>query len=263
MNGALSVDWAVVIAGAVTGLLVGLTGVGGGALMTPLLLLVFGVAPVTAVATDLWFAALTKLAAVATHRVHTTIDWLVVRRLWLGSLPMALAMAWLIGAGVQIGKLEWLSKAVGAMVCVAALGLWFSPAVLQRLATAGRGVAPWRWQAQATVAAGALLGAVVALTSVGAGVLGSMLLLALYPRRLDAHRLVLADLVHATVLALVAGLAYVTRGLVDWHLLSGLLLGALPAAVLGSLWARRLPARKLQMLLAAVLLSLGIKAMVG
>lgn len=231
--------------------------------MTPLLILGFGVAPVTAVATDLWFATLTKMTAVVTHRTQTVTDWQVVRRLWMGSLPMAMTMAWLVSHGVHIGKLDWLSQGVGAMVCVAALGLWFGPALLGWLAATRLQAGPWRWQAQATAVAGLLLGAVVGLTSVGAGVLGTVLLLALYPRRLDTHRLVLADLVHASGLALVAGLVYATSNVVDWRLLGLLLLGALPAAVLGSLWARRLPVRKLQMLLAAVLLALGIKALAG
>jgi uncharacterized membrane protein YfcA len=249
-------------AGAATGLLVGLTGVGGGALMTPILLFL-GVPAAVAVATDLWFAALTKLAAIASHRRHTTIDWPVVRRLWLGSVPVALAVALLASLGARIGKVAWLSQAVGVMVCVAALGLLFGPMVLRRLQATAADAAPPRAQAALTVAAGALIGAAVALTSVGAGTLGSVLLLALYPRRLSTHRLVMADLVHATGLAAVAGLTYAAGSLVDWRMLGWLLAGSLPAAVLGSHLAGRLPARRLQLSLAAVLLLIGGKSAVG
>ena len=249
-------------AGAATGLLVGLTGVGGGALMTPLLLLVFGVPAATAVATDLWFAALTKLAAIATHRQRTAIDWPVVRRLWLGSVPLALTVALLTSVGAGIGKLPHLSQAVGVMVCLAALGLWFGPSALRRLAATPQRSEGGPLLAPLTIGAGALIGAAVALTSVGAGTLGSVLLLALYPR-LSLQRLVLADLVHATGLAAVAGLAYAAGRLVDWDLLCNLLLGSVPAAVLGSRWAGRLPARALQKALAAVLLLAGGKAVLG
>ncbi|MGC8808467.1 MAG: TSUP family transporter, partial [Thiomonas sp.] len=124
-----------IVAGAATGLLVGLTGVGGGALMTPLLLLL-GVAAPVAVATDLWFAALTKLAAITTYRRQTKVDWVVVRRLWLGSIPVALGVAWLASAEMGLGKVAWLSQAVGGVVCLAALGLWFGPALMRRLASA-------------------------------------------------------------------------------------------------------------------------------
>jgi len=249
-------------AGAATGLLVGLTGVGGGALMTPLLLFL-GVPAAVAVATDLWFAALTKLAAIASHRRHTVIDWPVVRRLWLGSVPVALAVALLATAGARVGKVAWLSQAVGAMVCLAALGLLLGPKALRRLAATPAQADPLRGQAALTVAAGALIGGAVALTSVGAGTLGSVLLLALYPQRLNTHRLVMADLVHATGLAAIAGLTYAAGSLVDWRMLGWLLAGSLPAAVLGSHLAGRLPARKLQVGLAAVLLLVGGKAALG
>lgn len=259
----MSVELGLIAAGAATGLLVGLTGVGGGALMTPLLLLVFGVAAPVAVATDLWFAALTKLAAIATHRRQTKLDWVVVRRLWLGSIPVALAVAWLTSAGMRMGKVAWLSQAVGAVVCLAALGLWFGPALMRRLAGTPQRSAPSRWQAPLTAGAGAAVGLAVALTSVGAGTLGSVMLLALYPRRLNMQRLVLADLVHATGLAIVAGLAYAASNLVDWRMLGCLLLGSVPAAVLGSRFAGRLPERPMQQALAAVLLLVGAKSALG
>lgn len=258
-------DAAYVVAGGLTGFVVGLTGVGGGALMTPLLLLVFGVAPVTAVATDLWFAAITKVVAASTHRRHAEVDWPVVRRLWLGSMPVALAVVALVSVRAQVGKSAWLSQAIGLMVCLAALGMLLGPWMLRRIraARASDSHPASRWQTPLTVLAGAFVGGAVALTSVGAGTLGSVLLMALYPLRLTAHRLVMADLVHAIPLALVAGLGYAGSGMVDWHLLGLLLLGSLPAAVVGSLLAGRLAHRRLQVALAVVLLLAGSKSILA
>ncbi|MGC8703415.1 MAG: sulfite exporter TauE/SafE family protein [Thiomonas sp.] len=206
---------------------------------------------------------MTKLAAITTYRRQTKVDWVVVRRLWLGSIPVALGVAWLASAEMGLGKVAWLSQAVGGVVCLAALGLWFGPALMRRLASAPQRAAPSRWQAPLTIGAGAAVGLAVALTSVGAGTLGSVMLLALYPKRLDMHRLVLADLVHATGLAIVAGLAYAASDLVDWRMLGFLLLGSLPAAVLGSRFAGRLPERPMQQVLAAVLLLIGAKSALG
>ncbi|MGC9185504.1 MAG: sulfite exporter TauE/SafE family protein [Thiomonas sp.] len=258
----MSADAALLLAGAATGLLVGLTGVGGGALMTPLLLLL-GVAAPVAVATDLWFAVITKIAAIAAHRRHATIDWPVVRRLWAGSIPVALAVAWLVSHGAQPGKVGWLSQAIGVMVCIAALGILLGPMLLRRLQRPAAHDLPPRWQVPLTSGAGAVLGGAVALTSVGAGTLGSVLLLLLYPQRLNAHRLVLADLVHATGLAVIAGTAYAARGLVDAALLGQLLLGSVPAALLGGYLAGRTPSLVLQRALAVVLLLIGGKTAWG
>ncbi len=253
-----------VVAGGITGLAVGLTGVGGGALMTPLLLLLFGIAPTTAVATDLWFAAATKVVAVSVHRRHATIDWLVVRRLWLGSIPLALVSVWIAGHVQPASKSAWLSHLIGVMVCIAALGMLAGPRIVRALAAQRPPSTVARpWQAPLTMAAGAALGAAVAFTSVGAGTLGSVMLMALYPLRLTVHRLVMADLVHAIPLSLVAGLAYGAHGLVDWPLLGMLLLGSVPGAIAGGLLAGRLPPRPLQVALAAALLLAGGKAAFG
>lgn len=255
-------DFAYVAAGAASGLLIGLTGVGGGALMTPVLLLVFGVAPANAVATDLWFAAITKLVAVLRHRRQAAVDWPVVRRLWLGSLPVALFAAVMVGMGAQLGKRAWLTQAVGLMVCLAALSLLFGPWLLRKAAAAPLDAAqpPPRWQAALTVCSGGGIGGAVALTSVGAGSLGVVLLMAIYRRQLSPQQVVLADLVHAIPLAVVAGLAYAGMGLVDERMLGLLLLGSLPAAWVGSHLAHLLPPRRLQVALAGVLLLVGVKS---
>lgn len=255
------IDGSYAIAGAVTGFIVGLTGVGGGALMTPILLLVFGVSPATAIATDLWFAALTKSVGAVVHHQSGQVDWQVVKRLWFGSLPVALITVVIVSAGNQIGKVDWLANTIGVVVIVTAVGLMMAPWLL-KMATTRRIEQPVKFksaQPMLTVAAGATLGVCVALTSIGAGALGSVMLLYLYPLRMSPHRLVATDLVHAIPLAVVAGSGYLMAGLVDGWMLASLLCGSIPAIVVGSLFARKVPGRLLQIALAAILLSAGMK----
>lgn len=250
-----------VAAGALTGFFVGLTGVGGGALMTPILLLAFGIPPEKAIATDLWFAAITKLVGAKVHHSSAEVDWRIVKRLWMGSLPVALLTVVFMSFGSEFAKVDWLTKAIGAVVMLTGLGLWLSPWVFVS-ARARRIDKPFKFKAlqpQMTILAGAILGLCVALTSVGAGALGSVMLLSLYPLRMTPHRLVATDLVHAIPLAVVAGSGYLFAGLVDWMMLLSLLIGSVPATILGSLLAKRMHARWVQCTLAAVLVSAGLK----
>ena len=159
------------IAGAVTGFVVGLSGVGGGALMTPILLLFFGVAPTTAIATDLWFSVVTKIVAVGIHRKGGQIDWQVVRRMWTGSLPMAAGVVFLVSSGAKVQKVAWLTQAIGLVVTITAISMIIGPKLLtfargQRLDHPAKFIAA---QPALTVVAGAILGLCVALTSVGGG----------------------------------------------------------------------------------------------
>lgn len=253
-----------IAAGALTGFVVGLTGVGGGALMTPLLLLFFNVPPVTAVATDLWFASLTKLVGAQTHRKSGKIDWQIVKHLWTGSLPVAMATVLLIHFGMKFQKVDWLTSAIGFLIMLTAVGLIFSPFILKRLRPQANNLnaQPEAIKPKTTVAAGGFLGLCVALTSVGAGALGSVLMMYLYPRRMQPHTLVASDIVHAIPLAMVAGLGYAFSGQVNVHMLANLLLGSLPAVVIGSMLATRLSSRLLQTSLAVVLLMVGVKTFV-
>lgn len=255
------IDWTYSLAGALTGFVVGLTGVGGGALMTPILLLVFGVSPVTAIATDLWFAAITKLVGARVHHANGNVDWQVAKRLWLGSLPLALFVVVLVSLGAQVAKVEWLSKAIGVVVLITAVGLLAAPRLMayarnRRVSQAERFKA---MQPVLTGISGAVLGLCVALTSVGAGALGSVMLLFLYPLRMTPHRLVATDIVHAIPLAVVAGLGYLFAGMVDGWMLISLLLGSIPAVLLGSLLAGKIAGRWIQIALALVLTMAGVK----
>lgn len=257
------IDGAYAAAGALTGFVVGLTGVGGGALMTPILLLFFAVPPTAAVATDLWFAALTKVVGGHVHYAAGQVDWQVVRRLWLGSLPAALAVVLLVSLGAAPGRVGWLTQVIGGVVVMTSLVLLAAPRLFAaaRRRRLGDPVRFKALQPGLTVACGAALGFLVALTSVGAGALGSVMLLYLYPLRMQPHRLVATDIVHAIPLAMVAGMGYLLAGLVDWRMLLSLLAGSLPAVVIGGLLSRRLAGRRLQIALAMVLLAVGVKTL--
>jgi uncharacterized membrane protein YfcA len=250
------------VAGATTGFLVGLTGVGGGALMTPLLLLIFGVAPLTAVGTDLWFAATTKMFATRVHQSHGLIDWQVVRRLWLGSLSASvLTLVWMKLHPVDQTAVTLLKTAIAAAVLVTAVGIVFQKplhAFGRRLRTTDADNFK-HWQPGLTVLAGTVLGVLVTLTSVGAGALGAVFLTYLYPLRLTLPRLIATDIVHAIPLAIFAGAGHLLMGNVNFGLLGNLLLGSVPAVFAGAMLSARLPHTMLRMALAAVLLTVGAK----
>jgi uncharacterized protein len=225
------------LAGFLVGVLVGFTGVGGGALMTPLLLLLFGIAPQTAIGTDLLFAAITKVFGAWVHGKRGSIDWLVLRRLASGSLPAAVITLLVIRYfPPDQGLKALLLPALGVALVVTSVAMLFQPR-LHRIGKTLRTTAPERFkQAQPglTVVAGALLGVLVTLTSVGAGALGVVMLVYLYPYRLTPPKLVGTDIAHAIPLALVAGLGHTSLGNVDFGLLGALLLGSIPGIVLGS-----------------------------
>lgn len=257
------IDTAYALAGALTGFVVGLTGVGGGALMTPILLIFFGVSPTTAIATDLWFAAITKLVGARVHHTNGNVDWQVAKRLWLGSLPMALLIVVIVSLGAQVAKVDWLTKAIGIVVLITAIGFLIAPK-LAAYAKGRRIGQPERFKAiqpALTVTSGGVLGLCVVLTSVGAGALGSVMLLYLYPLRMTPHRLVATDIVHAIPLAVVAGLGYLFAGMVDWWMLASLLVGSIPTVLLGSLMAGKVSGRWIQIALALVLLAAGVKVL--
>lgn len=255
-------DLMMVAAGAGTGLLVGLSGVGGGALMTPLLLLVFGVAPLAAVGTDLWFAAITKLFATRVHHNHGLIDWPVVRRLWTGSLTAsALTLIWMKLHPVDESAVTLLKTSIAVAVLLTAVGLLFQKQLhgLGRHLRTTDGTHFKALQAPLTVLAGALLGVLVTLTSVGAGALGAVFLAYLYPLRLTPPRLIATDIVHAIPLALFAGMGHLLIGNVNFGMLGNLLVGSIPAVIVGAMLSSRLPHALLRGILSVVLLLIGLK----
>jgi hypothetical protein len=229
--------------------------------MTPLLLLVFGVAPTTAVGTDLLFAGLTKIVASRVHHNAGLIDWQVVRRLWLGSLPASALTVLAIRQGLLLIDVAALKQVIGFAVLVTALGMLIQAklnALGKKLRLSDAEVFK-RFQPGLTVLAGVLLGFLVTLTSVGAGAVGAVLMAYLYPLRLTTARLVATDIVHAVPLALFAGIGHMLVGNVDFELLLWLLVGSAPGVWIGAKLSARLPQKYLRFGLAFVLATIGFK----
>ena len=250
------------LSGAAVGLIIGLTGVGGGSLMTPLLVLAFGAPPATAVGTDLLYAALTKSAGSVVHNLRGNVDWRVVRLLACGSVPAsALALFALSRIGVNS---EQTSRAISLTLGIAQLLTAISILMRARLLKlrAARNAAPDGSIAVATVAVGAILGLLVSLSSVGAGAIGMTALLMLYPAS-PVVRLVGTDIAHAVPLTLIAGGGHWILGSVDSQILASLLIGSAPGIVIGSYVAPRMPDRFLRSLLAAVLFIVGLRLIAG
>jgi uncharacterized membrane protein YfcA len=249
-------DFAHALSGFLIGLLVGVTGVGGGSLMAPILILIFGVAPTTAVGTDLWFACATKTVGGAIHHAKQNADLRIVGTLMIGSMPAAIATLAVLNAmhWSQV-KQGWLPFALGVVLFATAIATIARP-TLQRwvLAKMGEdGIAPHRIQLPLTIIAGAILGVLVTLTSVGAGALGATLLVFLYPARLDSKHVVGTDIVHAIPLTLVAGIGHLLIGSVDGRLLANLLIGSIPGIIIGSILITRVSDKLVRIALSGVL----------
>jgi uncharacterized protein len=253
-------DWLTTLTGFLVGLIVGITGVGGGSLMTPLLVLVFGVAPVTAVGTDLLFASLTKAGGAWAHARRGNVDWSVVAWLAAGSVPAsALTLVLLHFFVPHPDKLSAIvSVALGVALILTACALVFRETLhawAERRAPASAGRSS---TARRTLIVGAILGVLVTISSVGAGALGVTALFFLYPG-LAAARIIGSDIAHAVPLTLVAGIGHAAAGAVDWTLLALLLAGSLPGIWVGSSLSRKIPERVLRSALAAMLVLIGGK----
>lgn len=258
-----------IIAGLFVGFMVGLTGVGGGSLMTPLLIFGFGVAPLMAVGTDLLFAAVTKMGGVWAHWRHHTIQWRVVGLLALGSIPATFialqVLKYFHASDLQVADL--INTSLGVALILTALALPLKSG-LQRMAGSGslpRMLQPLyalRWKPRfvivSTVVMGGVLGFLVTLSSIGAGALGALVLIYLYPR-LRTVEIVATDIAHAVPLTAVAGIGHWQMGSVDMALLGNLLLGSLPGIYLGSHVGVNIPERAIQTALATLLMFVGIK----
>jgi uncharacterized protein len=247
------------LSGFVVGVLVGQTGVGGGSLMTPLLVLLFGVHPVTAVGTDLLFASVTKSAGTLVHGMNKTVDWRVTGRLAIGSVPATVLTLFLVTRFALIGKTSagMISTILGCALILTSIAL-----VTRRqiMAYAGQRLVGFsaRKTAVLTIATGATLGVLVSITSIGAGALGVTALILLYPR-LPIPTIVGSDIAHAVPLTLVAGLGHWMLGSVNGSMLVSLLVGSLPGIVLGSYLSVRLPDVVLRGVLATVLALVGMR----
>jgi uncharacterized protein len=253
------IDPLYVASGFGVGLLVGMTGVGGGSLMTPLLILLFGIHPSTAVGTDLLYASATKVGGSVVHGFARSIHWPAVLRLASGSIPasiLTMLVLWQLNLNGDAGR-----SLVNIVLCFAlmltASSLIFRKTVLEQLR--------WRMErldarsiGRLTVLVGVLLGVLVSISSVGAGAVGVTALLLLYPQ-LPMARIVGSDIAHAVPLTLVAGGGHWALGAIDWHLMSVLLMGSLPGIVIGSYFATRVPETALRLILAVTLILVATK----
>ena len=255
-------DWLYPLSGLLVGVIVGLTGVGGGSLMTPLLVLGFGFSPATAVGTDLLYAALTKAGGTVAHQRKSNIDWRIVGLLGAGSIPAAILTVFALHSlGTQSKAFNSIiTTTLGVALILTALSIILR-GMFQKQNAAREFVAKLsisRQTAIKTVLVGLALGVLVTVSSVGAGALGTLALFLLHPR-LSTRQVVGTDIAHAVPLTLIGGLGHAALGTVDFGLLGALLLGSLPGIWLGSHLSSHVPERILRSLLATMLLIIGGK----
>lgn len=259
-------DLGYIISGFAVGLLVGITGVGGGSLMTPLLVFLFGFKPAVAVGTDLLYAAITKSGGVLVHHnTHKSVDWRVVKWLSLGSLPASIATIFLIKHLLKLEKdiTGMITFTLGIALILTAIAVLIRSYVTRKkireiedsLISSGRFK---QMQVPCTVLTGLVLGVLVTISSVGAGALGTVAILFLYPK-MSTLKVVGTDLAHAIPLTAVAGFGHWTLGNVDFALLGTLLIGSLPGIWIGSHISAKIPEKTLRPLLALLLLIIGLK----
>lgn len=249
-----TVDPLYVLSGVLVGGLVGMTGVGGGSLMTPILILVFGIHPVTAVGTDLLYASVTKTGGGLVHGFNRTVDWRVVGRLAIGSVPAtALTIACLYLLHVDSRATQMLiTRVLGIALLFTAISLIFRKSMMEWYGSHLPEMPPDRVR-RLTILTGALLGVLVSLSSVGAGAIGVTALVILYPK-MESRRIVGSDIAHAVPLTLVAGMGHSLLGSIDWHLLASLLVGSIPSIIVMSIVSARASDTAVRVALACVLI---------
>ena len=249
-----------IVSGFAVGLLVGMTGVGGGSLMTPLLTLLFGVPPSVAVGTDLAFASITKSAGTLTHRLRGTIRWDIVKRLCMGALPAAvvstLALKSFGTLSPEIGQI--IRYSIAGSVLLTVVALIFKGRMLAWINAHPEKQLQGNKLAAATIISGAVLGVLVTVSSIGAGAIGATLLVMLYPRMSSAE-VAGTDIAYAVPLTAIAALGHWWLGSIHWELLASLLVGSLPGITLGSWVARSVPEKFLRVLLAMTLTGVAVK----
>jgi uncharacterized protein len=252
-----------VLSGFFVGVLVGMTGIGGGSLMTPILILLFGVHPATAVGTDLLFASMTKSVGVAVHGAARNIDWRLVLLLASGSVPATIASVVVLSTlDIHAAKGSHTLTLVLAVVLILTSVFLFGAERIRARYSIWIGKLGRQAGASLTVALGALMGVLVSFTSVGAGAVGVTMLVLLYPN-MPFARIVGSDIAHAVPLTLVAGMGHWMLGSTDWPLLFTLLLGSLPGIACGSYLAKHAPDAIGRKILGLVLLAVGVKLLVG
>ncbi len=253
-------DWVYTLSGLGVGFVVGLTGVGGGSLMTPILVLAFGISPAFAVGTDLLYAAVTKSGGSFVHAWRGNVNWRVAGLLAAGSLPASAltTLALRYFAPDTRASSALITTTLGVALILTALALVFKAQLRDYARRRSIHRPPWsaRAIAVATFATGILLGICVTISSIGAGALGAAILFFLYPR-FSAVQIVGTDIVHAVPLTAVAGIGHIALGTVNWDLLASLLMGSLPGIYLGTQLGSRIPEGVLRPTLAVMLVFVG------
>jgi uncharacterized protein len=251
-------DLIAIVSGFGIGAIVGMTGVGGGSLMTPLLLSVFKLNPAVAIGTDLWFACITKVAGSASHHMSGHVNWRITALLLAGSIPASLAtVALMHQTGITKGWASALTFSLGIALLLTAVTVAYK----QAWHAVGLRLEAWlpeKRKLPLTVLCGLILGVLVSLSSIGAGAIGATLIMLLYPR-LPSHKIVGTDIAHAVPLTLVAGIGHATLGHVDWVLLGSLLIGSIPGIWIGSQLTRKMPEKIVRTLLCLALVTAGLK----
>ncbi|WP_426103277.1 sulfite exporter TauE/SafE family protein [Massilia sp. TSP1-1-2] len=249
-----------IISGFAVGLLVGMTGVGGGSLMTPLLTLIFGIPPSVAVGTDLAFASITKTAGTFTHRLRGTVRWDIVKLLCYGALPAAvlttLALKYFGTVDKSIGQV--IRYSIAGSVLLTVVAILFKGKMLAWLAAHPERQLQGRALDTATIVAGVVLGTLVTVSSIGAGAIGATLLVMLYPR-LSSAEVAGTDIAYAVPLTAIAAFGHWWLGSINWTLLAMLLIGSVPGITIGSWFARSVPEKFLRVLLALTLTGVAAK----
>lgn len=251
-------EFGYILAGFVVGFLVGLTGVGGGSLMTPILLLIYNIKPAVAVGTDLLYASVTKSVGIFAHGKLGNIDWRIVKRLALGSVPASVLTLWALHSmDLQSGNVVTTIKFwLGIALIVTSAAVLLRNKLMSLVAK--EEWIPARFVPGATVALGVILGGLVTLTSVGAGALGVTALILLYPKE-KITTIVGSDIAHAVPLTLVAGLGHASLGTIDYSLLGTLLIGSIPGIYLGSHMSSRVAEHWVRIALSMILIYVGFK----
>jgi uncharacterized protein len=251
-------EYGYIIAGFIVGLLVGLTGVGGGSLMTPILLFFFSIKPAVAVGTDLLYASLTKTAGIFAHGKLGNIDWRIVKLLSAGSIPASLATILFLN-NINVDSNEAIATikfSLGVALIITSIAVLLRAKLLHVLAK-GEWI-PAQYVAPITVILGIVLGGLVTLTSVGAGALGVTALIILYPHK-KLTTIVGTDIAHAVPLTLVAGIGHASIGTIDYPLLGTLLIGSIPGIWIGSHLSAKVTEHWIRVALSAILIYVGIK----
>jgi uncharacterized membrane protein YfcA len=249
-----------VVSGFTVGILVGLTGVGGGSLMTPLLALLFNISPTVAVGTDLAFASITKAAGTAAHRYRGTVHWDIVRKLCMGALPAAVVATLGLKHFGALDKdiAQIIRYSIACSVLLTVIALLFRDRMRTWVQSNPSKQFYGTQLTIATVASGVLLGTLVTVSSIGAGAIGATLLVLLYPR-LSPAEIAGTDIAYAVPLTAIAAFGHWWLGSINWMLLLLLLIGSVPGITLGSLVARAIPEKILRYILATTLTGVAYK----